>query len=282
MNFSEISSIIENLCRKAAPNPVYGSTIGALLNKETDDYAQIKKEYGGLRKFIEQFSKGKIVWVGKKGDNDMFGLNSGNYASTDAHPIPARSFWYVFSNPTNPEELSLHLATGNLCIAPAPSEGMNEYCSLPKVTPDEQLKFSKEFLSKIPEKSQKTLESLLSLPNYWYSWNKTIASLEGGMHRNEWKEFRKQRIIEIFISRIKDAGLSEALISYTVTQLTGLPPKSPFTQRHHAETTQRADTIELKRIASEAIKLLPDNAIRELHFPIGIVLDVIEKLRRKE
>jgi hypothetical protein len=285
-----------------APSTVFGSYLGTQIKKNfpTVDL----KLAGGLKRFIRQYCQDEVVWVEKKGGDDVYVHVSKldellrlrpNAAPLDA--ITVENPWRIFTSPASRRVLLVQSSTGDL----AGHSGIGEapgWAHVPKLTVEDHRLIARDFLGSVEVNDRSELEKILQLQEFWQPWLHVIRTGFGGRYSTPWWNFRNQRILETFrerlvalqlppvvveaaIQHLSQARHSSSFLKNRVPSLSAIPPRAtdqplPRSPIQPAQTalvsTQRA-TIDLRQLIHAAIEKLDEEQLREIRLPLGAIAD---------
>jgi hypothetical protein len=281
-----LEEIIAAVVGRASLDPqVMGANLGMAVKRAVPS-ANLK-EYGGLRRFIQQHCTDKVRWVGKHGLDDVYAAITGALSPEEAQPTPAPNAWRALTNPTSSFSAFANPKDGALKVLPNQEEPPLGLVLIPKITPQEHRAIAQAFLSKLAPADRGTFEEALSSENYWHRWVRQTNTLEGGKYRSGWIIFRRDQILELLKAKMLAAGI-DAPVAELVLQkaqdskeTNPLATGAPLFTRHDGRTrpslpaSRRFRQDDLRRLAHQAIDLMGEDEIRKLRLPLGAVIDAL-------
>lgn len=268
---------------------IMGSTLGSRLRSKFPDIDL--KEYGGLKRFIENNCKDEVVTVRGRGRLDAYthvshtppGVTS--ESQRDLLQIPqgeSESIWRVFSNPNLPLEVLVNSKTGRPMISSDGESVSESFINIDKISREEYRDMAWEFLPVVNESRQAELRKALDLEDFWPRWAKLVNKNRADGTFERWREWRKEHIIRLFENRLKLANLPDHIIRKASTAFKESQEyvhrmKQPKPTGGGELTKHNSGAHSLRDVVHSAIDRMSEDELRRISLPAGIVVDIISK-----
>jgi hypothetical protein len=284
--------LIEQMCLEN--ETVLGTNLGNAIKVRFPDL-NLKLQFGGLRKFIQDYCAGQVVYVRAQGGDGVYAHSSkaDSEARREPKPTPASTAWAALVDPNVHTQLAVDPALGSLHVYAAGEDLPEALIRVDKISLEEHRAVAKGFLPQTPVASRNLFEGALSDDEFWRKWTTAFRSLGDREIFENWMKWRYERIIALFEERLRSASLSDAAVAFAVGELRkSKQAKSASTKSALAVATTRfgrsagdlptdrlgVPDIPLRELAHSAINFMSDGEIRRIWLPLGAVADV---LRRK-
>lgn len=249
------------------------------------------KEYGGLRRFIEQFCPDKLHRVRKHGLDDVYASTAGTPPPQETQASSALAAWQALTNPTSTFSAFVNTDEGTLKVLPDRETPPSGLVQVPKITAEEHRGIAQAFLSKLDPADRAAFEEVLKTDNYWQRWVRHTNTFDRGKYRGEWIAFRRDQIIALLKTKLVALGLSGPLAESALQAARDskgpnpLAARSPAFTRHAGRlrglplANRRLREDDLKRLAHQAIDRMGEDEVRKLRIPLGAVIDALRTRR---
>lgn len=284
----------------AYPNArnVLGAQLGGFIRDLLDD-PDLKRRFGGLRSFAEEYFPTEILWRGKKGLDDLYDISLGDSGRLDTiadwQPVPPDAtplLWAAVTNPNRAVQFAWSPENNRLMRAPTGvqrPEGLNEVA---KLSVDDYHAIAKEFVGTLQgDSAAKYIEAL----HRSATTNTEFTALlrQDGLLA-QWEAFRVEHAIQYFGNRLENAGAgaeaaaawknllrsAQGLARSQRSQTANLQPATTSAQKTTARETQRSlnRVPDTKEVATRALNSLSPSDIADLRLPLGAVMQAIRDL----
>jgi hypothetical protein len=266
-----------------------GSSIGYEL-KENFPQLDIKKQFGGLKRFIQDYCSDQIEFVAKRGLDDVYisksrVVNQERDKAVSLYRMEATTetdLWKAFSNPNYQSVIAINKGTGDMLVVAPDAELQAELTPVPKVTDEEHRAIARGFVPQSNVYIRQKLASVLDHQHYWNEWNKVINAQRDGTYRT-WIEWRGQQILNLFQRRLESAHLPDELIKAFVRRMSTKLYRNKSTSASLGEHTSPTDVspslAHLRELVHAAVDLMSEEELRQIKIPVGVVVDVTGKQR---
>jgi len=276
----QIASFIEQFCstRQIAD----GSSIGLSLRQHFPDL-DLKTEYGGLRRFIEQNLRDSVKFVEKKGGDNLFAHVSKSIGAVPSVPSLSGRLdrdlpWKALVDPHVTRQLAVDTATGELSVCAAEDQPAQGAIAVSKLSDDEHRVIAKDFIPQLPPDSRARFDSALRETNYWPRWTAAL-NVDRDVFR-KWLRWRRDRILKLFADRLQPLGLSEEVARRATDAMARLKPAASDTtgdSRGRFEPTPRQHDRSLHDLAHAALNGMQEEELRRVWLPFGAVVDALRR-----
>src|SRR6266542_1445398 len=150
MASTDIESIRQLIMETAGGAPEgAGSAIGLRLKDAFNDELDIKAEYGGLGAFIRRHCSDQIVWIRKRGGDDIYACKGSEAASAEASPRSGDTPWQALTHPNSHSDLALDSGSGTFRVVAAGSQMPEGFVLVEHVSRDEHREIARRFLEEL-------------------------------------------------------------------------------------------------------------------------------------
>jgi hypothetical protein len=276
---------------------ILGSQLGLAL---TTDFPtlNLKVEYGGLRRFLQEHCSDIVVWRGKYHADDLYSpTKSGEpiaaveqqerrASATLSGAATRATAWAAFSNPNIAAKLAVKPSTAELLIISHENESCpDDYRLIEKLTAEDYRHAAREYSLRVPQEDRAAFDTILDSEIFsWLNWSDALRSYEHGLLFYDWLAWRFNRICELFVDRVKAADVEERLLPVALANFKASKPtrvKSALSpQPQQALSSWRGSGLDLsfvRGVAQHAIAAMSEDDIRRLWLPLGMVLDAIQR-----
>jgi hypothetical protein len=261
-----------------------GSVIGLQIRRAFPD-TDMKRLYGGLKRFIQEYCGDEIVWLRKNGGDDVYGhvATEGKEARTSKSSAPQKSefqdsVWTVFSNPNLERQILLNKETGELIVR-EPGDSLSEpFVVIEKITREEYREMAWQFLPKLTEPQKNDFRQALSLDNFWPHWSAVLWRHKTDGIFDQWLKWRADQIVNLFEARLARAQIPDNLSSVAVRELKRKPPKPSSLRepRHIGVKNTRDSEGRLRLLVHNAIDRMGEEELRRIWLPLGTLADLLK------
>lgn len=280
---------------KSRPS-ILGSHLGDLIQKKFPE-VKLKEQFGKLRGFVEQHCAGELVFVGKRGLDDIYRhtSNSGDQneasalAETGLH-IEKPTYWGVFTNPRSAWRLWMKRSSPELEVAIESPTPIEDWLELKRLGTEDHRGIATRFLEKIDTEDRGPLATILQGNEFWSIWSSQMRTLHGGRYQKMWVEFRREAISESFGAILKECGLDESVSAQVATKFEGSrqPPRmpsipldfyGPYTRTTPPVGQKMLQDSLLRSTAARVIAQMSEEELRGLWLPLGLISDALRGRR---
>jgi len=282
-----IAEFIERACLGAGKPLVAGSDLGVSI-RTLFPGVDIKWEHQGLRKFIEKFCSGQVLFYSKRGCDNLY-VHKSRLSQVGAVPQTEGTFgptpWAAFSNPKIQSRLVVNKASGDLAVI-GPDSAIPEGCAeIPKLTEEEYRVIAREFVPQVPQLHSVEIEATIEQPSFWFTFVNQVKKVAGKEAFDNLLVWRLRKIHDFFENRLRSAGVDAGAMVSAREKIKTPFPRQPAPQVRTARAASApfsgrippgADSRELARAA---IEFMSENDLRQIWLPLGVVLDAIRNAR---
>jgi hypothetical protein len=303
-NLTEVAEHITTIVR--ARGTILGAKLGGELSRS---YPELRYQPGyvdmGLRRFIEEYCRGKVKIIGKHGLDDIYGPVGESAAApllvvaepavteqspTNEKPVLVRkrlTLWDVFQRPGVDDQLIVNVESGELRLVKDREQLPAGFALLESVSREEHLGIARDFLPSIGEGDRTQFEKALQEEDYWSHWLRamTVAS----RYKQEWVKYRFSRLCDIFRARLGGHGVNEKAIAKCIEQLLQAKTMERLVRRMPAGV-RRDDYVKMpsegvsdphvRAVVEKVVNSMSDRDLQRLWLPLGDVLDALRTSRR--
>lgn len=263
----EIASFIIETAKKS--DTVLGSQLGAALRDQFPGL-DLKNKFGGLMNFIRGHCDGELVWIEKRGGDDVLAHRS---KAEGAHMQTMASAWLAFTNPNVHQRVAVKAESGQV-RAFTHDEELKGWISVSPLTTEDYKEMARGFLPEVDAGERAAFEAAISETNFWHSWSSLISRSRQTDLFKKWMSYRGARIDALFQERLKKQGFSEHATHLATRALLAskkIPVPAPTPYR------QRSVDVSLRSMIHRAVDRLSESDLRQLWLPVGVVLDSIDR-----
>jgi hypothetical protein len=288
----EVASLIKQMCLEN--ETVLGTELGNAIRVRFPDL-NLKLQFGGLRKFIQEYCAGQVVYVRAQGGDGVYAHSSRADSGVRPEPRPpaASTAWAALVDPNVHTQLAVDPASGALHVYADGEALPKDLIHVDKISLEEHRAMAKGFLPQTPAASRSSFEGALSEDAFWWKWMTAFRTLADREIFENWMKWRYARIIALFDERLRSAGLSDDVVAVAIGELRkSKQVKSVSTKGTASIAINRPRGVagdlpntrlgvpdnRLRELAHSAIDLMSDGEIRRIWLPIGALADA---LRRK-
>lgn len=269
-------------------SPTTGGHLGPLV-KEHYPAADLKSRYGGLHRFIKTYCGTEIVFLGKRGVDNVYAYKDSR-GTVSSHGSGTADAWRAFSNP------KIHLTTlvdtrsGDIDVAsPSQAELKDGWLPIEKISAEEYRLMAQDFLATLePSEAKNQLQHALTIPNFWPTWSLLINRLRAQGIYNEWLNFRTRQIRNLFRVRLSQLNLSEEVCDQALRslrasreQIAGQRSAEQVVGHKFAQAADRNEhgqstRPEFRNVILQAVSRLTDEDLRRIWLPAGVLIDALK------
>jgi hypothetical protein len=280
----EIKDIIIHKLRES--KEVAGSDLGYSITQKFPEI-NMKAKYGGLKRFITEYCFDEVIWLRKRGADDIYSRAINTSLKKIEPPEEfvqvaqdsLESFWRAFSNPNTVYTVVLNKITGELSLKKNDEPVREPFIRVEKVSREEYRQIAWDFLPQLDEAQRIEFRQSLSLDDFWPHWSALINKYKKEGVLDTWLQWRTERIRTIFENRLKLADVTSTVTEQAVNQLTQPPKKRPLSHQARAtrdDIEKNIDEDQLRKIIHTAIDKLSLEELRRIWLPLGIITDILK------
>jgi hypothetical protein len=218
----------------STPEGVLGSQIGEFIRVKMPDVSleEIKREHGGIRRYLQSLFPGKIFALGRKGADTIWKL--GESVPLAQSPIleATQKLWSLF---TNPKKLGKLYILDNILRTADHFPPMAK--ELKRMDVSDHIKIIKDFIATLVGTADQGLflQSLENENDYWPHFLKALehSQSQGTDYSERWKRFRLASIERVFRTRCIESGCAESVAEELWRQLRGITSTATSKAREH-------------------------------------------------
>jgi hypothetical protein len=207
----ETASLVSLIVQTCLENEtVLGTNLGNAIKVKFPDL-NLKLQFGGLRKFIQDYCADQVVYVRAQGGDGVYAHVS---KAAGAAPTPTSTAWAALVDPNVHSQLAVDRASGTLQIYGSGAVIPEALIRLDKISPEEHRTIAKEFLPLIPTASRSLFESALNEEPFWLKWTAAFRNLADRELSVSWMKWRYEKIVALFEGRLRSASLSDDAVAF--------------------------------------------------------------------
>lgn len=254
----------------------------------------LKLQFGGLRKFIQDHCADQVVYVRAQGGDGVYAHRSKVDGGVRTEPSRTQisTAWAALVDPNVHAQLAVEPTSGSLHVYASGAEVQGALIRMDKISLEEHRTIARGFLPLTPVASRSSFESALSEDAFWWKWTAAFKTLADREIYVTWMKWRHEKIIELFEERLRSAKLSDDAAAFAIGELDkSKQAKSASTRSIPATARSRPtgsagdlpDTrfgeldVPLRELAHSAIKSMSDGEIRRIWLPLGAVADALRR-----
>lgn len=199
--------------------------------------------------------------------------------SSATHPETA---WRAFVTPGSGSRVVVNTATREILVWPSGRSVESPNQLVEPVTLEEHRQIARDFLDQLIDSSDREqFESILLREDYWDDWYRAIKETLGGKYFSVWIRFRISHLKYLFEDRLRSSTLSH--FSDLLWQRISDSRKQSVPSALAAESTEHRNSpkkvysprrsITIRQLAIEVVGELPEEALRSLRLPLGLIAD---------
>lgn len=272
-----IAKLISSLAKQH--EEVTGSSIGIELKRHYPEF-DIRRQYGGLRRFIGIYCEGTVDWVRKQGGDDIYrfvGSSEINGPRIEHAPEPVGSPWQAFTNPSSGYELAINVSSGDLHVQQAGQPTPDFLTKLQTISPEEYREMCRDFLVSVKDYGVSDLEEVISRTDFWAIWSRSVRQHNSGKVYLLWLDWRLRAIRHILMSRLAALQLPDHLRNSIIdaifaTRKTSELRSAPKT-REEGKNPESVSGQDIRAFALAAVAQMSEKDLRQLWLPLGSIFD---------
>jgi predicted DNA binding CopG/RHH family protein len=277
----EIKTAIRQAFLKSENGVLRGSQLGSLIKSDLckiydviDNFVairQFKIEFGGLGRFIGLHCQDFIKVVDTSGLDYVYSIKKNDYVvddssadlrfTIDPSDIKHTKSWKTFTNPNTEGFLYVRLTDGSIIFSPSREESRGN-AIIEVMSKEDHRNLIIDFIKKnIGSDSELLSENqIIKGENYWAFWQNFLAD-ECKM-KTSWMSYRRQKLLETFIDRLRSTGLSEQNLHQVFNNL-------KIEQRKEARTDEsfKDTTLEFRKKIIAIVMRMELDDLEALNFP---------------
>lgn len=255
---------------------ILGSRLSAEIGKRFPGWKPAHVGAQSLKEFVAAHLKDVRI-LGRAGMDVRYGLQ-GVESQSDPRDV---NFWRVWVSPNSSYSLVVDLPRRLLRAITRPSDAKPGEILLERPSPEMHKEIARAFCSELPPGLQEALKGTLDdlADKYW--WQTWVRQLKGTEHIEEWNNFRRLKLEEIFSTHLQSIGATQQEITGVLRCIreqatTRLPEKG-----NAGDFLELDSEGMLRHIISEVVQRMSVADLRDLKLPIGTVLDVLAKSKSR-
>lgn len=290
---NDVQKIIEALNSFSEPR-ITGAKLALLIREQAPslkvrDVVGIPYGPGALSEFARIYLSDVLQHSGKQGGDILYTIKHTSSSSEGSHRIPAGALWTAFIKPTDTQTIILIKKTLEFMIAPAGQNTLgDDSVAIESLSPDELHSIQAEFMAAIEPGSgtDPIVETLRAAESNvkWFN----ILKHNRPADFSRWLNYRRERIFEIFLSRLASIGLNTDSINRLTNELKQSQRDFAALRAKGKELTDmpvpRKDRITneidealFRRGLIAALSNMSIEELRQLPLPYGAVFDALTK-----
>jgi hypothetical protein len=206
----------------------YGSKLGHELRLLCPD-VDMRRDYGGLRQFIEAFCADAVRWLRKRGGDDVYAHisylvtpNTEDDGNVELAPtlsaVPA-DVWAAFTRPSSSLVLLVDRNTGVLSVGGEGQVFPINSLRVPRLTTEDYRAMCREFLGGLVGATSRQLSQALEIEDFWSAWSRLLKEPRHASAYREWIRFRYGRILKGFETKLREMDLAGEVVSGAVSRM---------------------------------------------------------------
>ena len=257
------------------PQPILGAQLGALIRAELPAGATLdmKGQFGGLKRMLEQCAPGQVFWVNKSGLDDLY---SSNPLTISARP--QQSAWVVFHNPDIAGYVYFDPSSKQLrsTSEAAPPEGCNRVM---RVSHSDQRQMIENFIQQHADEENKGLFAAVSNATDGQYWNVFKAALIESKLLPAWQKYRFEALRSLAFQRLEEAGIPSDIREEVLDQAI-----KDWSQIRSAKTAKKTEIIStqakihehsqaygIHALAAQVVAQMSESDLVAMNVPLGAV-----------
>ena len=280
-NVARLVELIEEICLEK--ETVLGTNLASEIKVRFPDL-NLKLQFGGLRRFIQDHCSDRVVYVRAQGGDGVYAhlSKAGTKAPSESKPTSTPTAWATFVDPNVHSQLAVEPVSGSLHVYVASGKPEEKLIPVRKISIEEHRVIAKEFVPLIPIASQSPFESALSEDAFWPKWTAAFKTLTDREIYTKWMKWRYEKIVGLFEERLRSAGLSDDAVTSAISELQKSKQVKLASTKSTAamvSTTPRGslDYSLLRELAHSVINSMGDGDIRRIWLPLGAVADALQR-----
>lgn len=222
----------------------------------------VRSMYGGLGSLLRAHAGDIFVHGGKSGADVWY-----ESLLFQQQGDSSQGCWDAFVHPHS--RLSLWIEKESNKLVVRSRDAGEEALQIAKITDEEHLEIARSFTDSVEPGERIELLKILARPDYWNDWSTRLARDRKTL--SQWLRHRRERIIQLFVSRLTEAKVSVSEHENLVDQLSS----STKTQQRRSKTDRReldgSSTTRLREQLKLAIDQMSESELRQVWIPAGAV-----------
>lgn len=264
---------------------VLGAQLGMVIRANLSRPTDLKSRYGGLKAFLRAHLGDLVRRIDSRGLDDVYlvGVSSAPATPQDKWSpvdlVPQRELWALVTNPSVAFQFSFaadsQVVSGAPLDAPMP-EGNRPVKKLDRRDYEEIASEFADLWDGFDDAGREEARARATSPTDFNRWIRNRGGLPA------WEQYRVQRAIAIFVSRLADAGagdraqqdwrkvLESSHDSLRQSRSHGPVPPIPASVR---------GSLDARSVISKALTFMSDDDVDAIQLPVGAVLKAIASFR---
>lgn len=264
-----------------AAQKISGAKLGDALRHFVPDY---RLRFGTLRSIVEKFCSENVGVIPPNGPGDVYYVPASMLSSILAGAKPAETpaaFWSAFATPVSSNILCLNKESGEFKLKrTSEPDPPPPWVVIPPVTEDDYRSIASGFIGQIDSADQSVFEELVKLPSFWRPWAQKMRTFQQGKYSATWVAFRFNKLCDIYLERLKSAGINDELAAQSLGRLKTLKTAGRKMIRNTTQSSPAAalpSGLSIRRLAAVALEAMSDDELRRVWLPLGPIADAIGK-----
>lgn len=261
-----------------------GGLLGNAVKRQFPD-VDLKRQFGGFHAFVTHYCSDAIVRAEKTGGDYWYKLlGNSDVAGPTVAVVPSHTVWEAFTNTSIHAVLQVDRRSMKLLVLEEPDKSA-DMMTLQRMTSDDHHSVARGFVARAPSDLQSQLSKILENEDYWPRWKQIINGYPDRRVYFDWMKWRGDQIAALLRKRLSDLGFDEPEVRELVSQVRAKVKRTPSDRNDHAvqnaETT-KSPVLNLANIVRFAVADMPDEELRKLWLPVGVVVDAVIRYNRQD
>ena len=248
---------------------------------------------GALTQFINTYLKDHLERVGNQGGDILYSIVG--HAGEAGKAATSPSIWRAFVSPNSSSFLVFKRDEMKIVVRADPPKDVVNEIEIAKAAFAEHDIIRKDFESVLAEGDLQTIHRLNEAHSDFTSWIAALRTEVPAIYK-KWGIFRKEKLFELFVSRVEPLELDEDGRLALITQINESqrnsyeaslaskdsvrPTEARPNSQYLATMTKSGSAISIDRarkLAGRAIELMAYDDLRALKIPLGALLDAMHE-----
>lgn len=245
---------------------------------------------GALSKFITDHLSDALDRIGNHGGDVLYGISGHNHTSQVSRETS--DIWRTFVSPRASLSVVYDCEKKKLRLVEPDAVQGEDLIEIPKVSLQEHDTIRKEFVDSLDPGLAEELREVTDSDTEFQTWIGVLRADFPSVYR-AWGNFRKQRLLSLFLDRANaheiDEGDREGLVSqirsahfaaYDGSKELNIQTGPKLTTKWTPQARFNKSSNELedaRALVHRAVDLMAHDELRSIKLPLGVVLDAIQK-----
>lgn len=245
---------------------------------------------GALTKFIQEYLSDVVERIGTHGGDPLYGIIGHHHPAGGSREVS--SIWRTFVSPASYQKIAYDYEDKTLKLLEGDLIAQGNFLEIPKASVGEHDRLRLEFIENLDPGEALEVKAVIEPDSEFQEWIGALRTEFPSLYR-AWGNFRKRKLLDLFLGRADIAELDDTERQNLVEQIKAshfaayespkeqkLPAAPSLSLKRTSQTKSYQTFGELgqaRALAHRAVDLMAHDDLRAIKLPLGLVLDAMQK-----